>query len=699
MIPPDPPRLQARRWRRSDRGAPRRHHPAPGGSVARIRPCRGRQRRGGSPSPTPPTTLSHRWTSSSCWSRRTPNPSGSRIPTPNFWRCTGRPGRLPRPDVAGGAPPQNKGRGLSPAPAASVAPARVRSAVAADDASGVRPDSRRALARVRSTADRRRTSPVALRPRGGGPRRKQRGIGRARENDPIPAGDVARIGPRGDAARMGGPALRLAKSSFDRHRPVGGAAVAGIGPMRHRPRTAPTPLGRRRGGHGANHPSLCGRVARVGGRSFERGVASPGTAATLRCLLERSPGSVRDRLNDGSRPLHLAAGRGVPLAIVELLVEHHPDAVRERTRKRCLPVHCVVAGCEHSPEGDGMARLAAARFLVEQWHESVHEVTGDGRLPLRLAAASDEGTLDLVGFLVEQHPEAVRRATPDGRRLPLHCAASRRSVAVREWRETVAFLIEQHPDSVRASTSDGLLPLHCAVERTVLRFWSRDERAAWVDAIRSLVQHWLPSAAAMTHAGWLPLHSAVAARAPVELVRYFVDIAPASVNATDATGSLPLHLAARSEGLSRDVIALLVAQGPESVRARDNTGSLPLHGCTWPSPRATRSRDCCVTAEKCWSARGPSPSNRGTVQVCSRSTWRPHATPRWTWCWRCCGGGRRRSGAGQGHRRPPLAPRSGLSRTRPRRFEKSRSEQERLTSQGVRSTAGVPSRNETLQEG
>jgi hypothetical protein len=46
-----------------------------------------------------------------------------------------------------------------------------------------------------------------------------------------------------------------------------------------------------------------------------------------------------------------------------------------------------------------------------------------------------------------------------------------------------------------------------------------------------------------------------------------------------------------------------------------------------------------VTVEKCWSARVPNLFNRGTVQGCSRCTWRPPATPRWTWCLRySCGG-------------------------------------------------------------
>jgi hypothetical protein len=91
----------------------------------RVARGRGRERgRSESPSPTPPTTLSHPSTSSSCWSRRTPNPSRSRIPpTPSTWRGTGRPRPGCRPRESTTLPERGRRRSAAQ-PRKEIAPAR-----------------------------------------------------------------------------------------------------------------------------------------------------------------------------------------------------------------------------------------------------------------------------------------------------------------------------------------------------------------------------------------------------------------------------------------------------------------------------------------------------------------------------------------------------------------------------------------------
>jgi ankyrin repeat protein len=215
-------------------------------------------------------------------------------------------------------------------------------------------------------------------------------------------------------------------------------------------------------------------------------------------------------------------------------------------------------------------------LLVQHAPQSIRETTPDGLLPLHVAA-SHAGPSEKAEFL-------VRQVTPGGL-TPLHCAVGKASLADHESLGLARFLLAAWPEAIQQTTNEGLLPLHCLVGRTVPHYiYDARERLALT---RLLVGRWPPSLHVPTPCGRLAIHLAAASTAPVEVLQLLVEAHPEALQARDDGGSLPLHLAVARTELDLEVVRYLVRQRPEAVRERDGRGSLPLHVAVSTRPAST----------------------------------------------------------------------------------------------------------------
>jgi Ankyrin repeats (3 copies) len=161
-----------------------------------------------------------------------------------------------------------------------------------------------------------------------------------------------------------------------------------------------------------------------------------GVEETQFLLAEWRP-ALRERSNDGSLPLHVAASTSAPIAKMKLLVEAYLEALQARTNDGSLPLH--VAAQEYSTP------RKTIEWLVDQHPRALDAKTNSGRLPLHVALKHQ--SCEAVPHLLHRNP--VRGAGTNERRV----AAAARGGRTRASRPRPAVGRRVHAGPAR--TDDG----------------------------------------------------------------------------------------------------------------------------------------------------------------------------------------------------------------------------------------------------
>jgi ankyrin repeat protein len=114
--------------------------------------------------------------------------------------------------------------------------------------------------------------------------------------------------------------------------------------------------------------------------------------------------------NNKDTPLHYAFIRNKHKEVPEFVATKYPDFLKKpRSSDGQLPLHVACASC-HS--------IIGAQVLLEHYPDATKQKDTQGKLPLALACKNEvleeEEVLDLIELLVRVYPEAVNVEDNDG---------------------------------------------------------------------------------------------------------------------------------------------------------------------------------------------------------------------------------------------------------------------------------------------
>lgn len=295
----------------------------------------------------------------------------------------------------------------------------------------------------------------------------------------------------------------------------------------------------------------------------------------------------------GKTPLHVAAGRGASVEVVQFLMRKRPEAVADKDAWGKSPLACV---CALSDQEESDPNVAAVFYLLID-PARICEPDRGGMLPLHIACASG-AALGNVEMLLDEYPDAIRLPDKNGR-LPFHAACTNPSVSV----DLLDMLATAFPGALRTFDNLGAVPLHIAIQRKlpteiILFLIEKEEGAVRTREASSKMY---------------PIHLAARAGSDAEVVEKLADIYPFAIESVDAKGntvfhvacmhrqltvefaemllekcsyettrkvnedqSLPLHLAVQSRA-PMPVLQLLIDHYPEALICKDKKGNVPLH--------------------------------------------------------------------------------------------------------------------------
>ena len=241
-------------------------------------------------------------------------------------------------------------------------------------------------------------------------------------------------------------------------------------------------------------------------------------------------------------PLHICCCNvNCPNAIIDLLVEKYPDALRH---------YCIV------DEG--------VEFII---HDEVEYITG---LPLHYyleRKSNVDVDVDAVKMLVDAYPQALLAADNDLKVAPIHVAIS--NPHIDNLLEILAYLLESEPISIRLRDSSNQALLHIACDN-----------ASMDKAIFQLIYNILPGALQLRdNYRWLPIHCLCCnedldENASIDILRFMLEIDPTLSREVDDDGCLPIHDAVTYK--STAFCKILIDAYPQSLRI-ESGGWLPIN--------------------------------------------------------------------------------------------------------------------------
>ena len=241
-------------------------------------------------------------------------------------------------------------------------------------------------------------------------------------------------------------------------------------------------------------------------------------------------------------PLHICCCNvNCPNAIIDLLVEKYPDALRH---------YCIV------DEG--------VEFII---HDEYEYVKG---IPVHYYLERKSNVdIDTVMVLVEAYPQALLAADNDLKIAPIHVAIS--NPHIDNLLEILVYLLESEPNSIRLRDSSNQTLLHIACDN------------ASVDkAIFQLIYSSWPEALHLRDEyGDLSIHHMCENRnmddnASLDILRFMLNIDPTLSSEIDGDNEyLPLHYAVDHK--STTFCKELIDAYPQSLRIESGRGMLPIH--------------------------------------------------------------------------------------------------------------------------
>jgi hypothetical protein len=273
--------------------------------------------------------------------------------------------------------------------------------------------------------------------------------------------------------------------------------------------------------------------------------------AALRAIVEERPHLIRAQVArlHGITPLHLAAHVCLPFESVHFLYRGWPHALRATYRGSLLPIHC----------------LAASPNLVAVVNEDDSNYDRESSLS---PSQQQQNIMKTARFFIEEWPGSLRERD-DNRRLPLHRALRNRRAPL----ELIRRLVQSCPETVRergGPSEQWTFPLHDAVT-------TKRKRPRKLPVVQFVFEAWPDAINARDAVGRLPIHVAAAhPKIAPSVLRFLVDRGPASaLQQRDNKLRVPLLLAA-SAG-AHEHARILVEARPESARERNHEGRTPLH--------------------------------------------------------------------------------------------------------------------------
>jgi hypothetical protein len=170
----------------------------------------------------------------------------------------------------------------------------------------------------------------------------------------------------------------------------------------------------------------------------------------IECLLEAYPEALLSKEEEGGRlPLHMAAIRGAPTAVMRYLVQASPQSLQMADRQGNLPLHHAVT---YSSE-------AVVELLANLSPDACQHANTKARLPLHLLCArqwdQDSLSLSLIRTILHHNARAAGKQERQGR-LPLHLACEQGYPRL----DVVELLVESFPAGLWcAETQCGRTPL------------------------------------------------------------------------------------------------------------------------------------------------------------------------------------------------------------------------------------------------
>jgi len=171
----------------------------------------------------------------------------------------------------------------------------------------------------------------------------------------------------------------------------------------------------------------------------------------------------------GFLPIHLAClRRNVPLPVIEALVDAEPDSlkVRSSTKDMAFPIH-LAAGCG--------ASLQVVQLLVKAFPDSIYAVNANGLLPLHSACWSTHVCFRVVSFLIESFPGGLHVSTNTCENIPLHAAAYTNAPT-----DVIRLLVRFNSEGLFVANASGKTPRMVAEDkghdRVVQVLWEEEAK-------------------------------------------------------------------------------------------------------------------------------------------------------------------------------------------------------------------------------
>ena len=267
---------------------------------------------------------------------------------------------------------------------------------------------------------------------------------------------------------------------------------------------------------------------------------APKRTIAIESLVDEFPDSALQYDDRGRLPIHVACEEGLPLGVIQCLLQTWPDTIESPTKRKrqMIPLHVV---CRHY-NGSNCQKSA------------------------------------VIQHMLTINPWAARTTTAAGE-TPLHCLLQNYFCTLAD----VKLLVNVYPEALDIATKKGYTPLHIAcemhyMERSTKRARPTDDNpsSSSADIIAFLLKHVSPEALGATNSkGELPLHSAVRSHQSLDTIRGLLSAYPDASKRVDRRGRTALHLATARHSLCRKTVRYLIQANQSAVHQKDNDGSTP----------------------------------------------------------------------------------------------------------------------------